>query len=149
MKRLMLKIHRNISEPFRMCETGPRDKLAFPFLRCGMIYLEHAQPGIRIAMSKGVESGTKHDILHHSGSDGPGENVLGKPAADHKEGTQTDGVRPRFAIEYSSRRTLQLRCVWPEDPDGKWVFEHERSGVKDLVGGAAERHAQSRPRRAC
>jgi hypothetical protein len=78
-----------------------------------MIYLEHPQTPIRIPMSKGVEPGTKHDILPNALGNRLAEEVFRHAAANNQQRPQTNGVRPGPMFSNSPRRALEFGSVCP------------------------------------
>src|SRR5258706_9248352 len=100
-----------------------------------MVDLKHLQPGMRIAVSEGVEPSSQDNVLPHALRESPRKLILGIPAARRHERPE----RPRKRVVLFRIGSQLLFCFGTNDAQSQGIVEH--SGlVKKLVRGAPNRH---------
>lgn len=69
---MRFEVNRDVGEVRGSWQIGSGEQVTLPLLRSGVIDLEDAEVGVRVAMGEGVESGTEKDVLRDAASDGCG-----------------------------------------------------------------------------
>src|SRR5580693_1395723 len=113
--------------------------LALPGLRRGMIHFKHPQPGMRIAISKRVESRAENHVLPHAPRDGASQLVLGIAAARRHERPK----RPRKSMGLFRIRSQLFGRFRPNNPQRQRIVEHPGM-VQQLMCSPANRHSPRR-----
>ena len=66
------------------------EEFPLPLLRCRVIHLEHAQPGVPVSIRERVKAGPEENVLRDALRNRAGQRVFGKAAAGYKKTSQGD-----------------------------------------------------------
>ena len=108
-----------------------------------MIDLEDAKVRVGIAIGKGVETGSKENVLGNAVGDGAGERIFGIAASGDEKSAKRNRER---LLQFGGGLVEFGKVLLTEDGDGDGIVENEWRRVIELVRGAAQSHTKSSPR---